>query len=390
MNRSAAICLVCLSAFAAGSAQAELPEGVHYDPGFAYFEAKQDDGHYYLSASARVFGGSHSRDSAFKFVVKQGRAALGQWTCRGRLTSRTRTNSSNRPNMLTAVDCKDRDLELTQSGSLTVEVYYIDDNTDEEHLVGEHTLDVRQLEVVGNRTDNANFVVNHHGQSAFGLLVQTQARGNHYFGERASSTNDVSVVFQRSPGENIRGVSVRCRVDGERIEFTTSSVSHTVVRERSTVASEVRQQGNGTETESVAFERRRYQLPVTFGDEDATGGATNLSAHPGRWECALRDNERRTVREFSFVVTGGVIQPHPEQLNGGLQLPGGVVLVDTTISDDSVFDARTDPQIALSGSFYGRSWVTDAARSAAVVPALGQPFPPSGMRAQRRGSRARR
>ena len=93
-----------------------------------------------------------------------------------------------------------------------------------------------------------------------------------------------------------------------------------------------------------------------------------LEDHPGRWECSLRDSERRPIRDFAFTVADGRIQPHAEEATG-LHFPEGVHMADVSIPGENAVDERTDPASARA---------SDAGRAMAQrVAAIGQPFPSS-------------
>lgn len=108
---------------------------------------------------------------------------------------------------------------------------------------------------------------------------------------------------------------------------------------------------------------------------------TNLSDYGNaKWACTLRyaapNGETKAVRKFSFQVKmqdatavdgrkvkQGLIVPHEEQIEGGLYLGPGKVLVDTEFPNvsggatcDNGFDFSIQANDIKSSGFYGRPW----------------------------------
>lgn len=375
---------------------ADLPDGLQYDDGFAYFwldnrgeiSNNRPTSRYTFFARARVIGQNIPQGSAFKFVVKRGRRALGEFTCAGTATYRVRFHPSNQPDELSVSHCVDRELFLDAHGELTVEVYYIDDDTEEEHLARTHKVDVRRLTQVrpgGQRRPDA-FIVNQHVHQTTALIDQVNRFEQFMFsavaGRSGSSANEntVRMYVHRSSGQSVPSLTLRCSVNGERIRLANDRVAGEQIG-NSNQASEIRRVGrtNRTEGDHVHFRWDGITLPITFGGQENTQNVS-LDDHPGRWECKLRDNSRTTYREFAFTVADGQIQPHPEEAND-LHFPRGVHLLEVTVPADAPNDARTDPASTRNGAFYGRRWQSAEGRAMGRrVPQIGEGFPPSGRR----------
>ena len=378
----------------ASVASADLPDGITYDDGYAYFyldnrgsmSNNRPTHEYTFHAYARLLGEGIARESAFKFVLKQGRRTIHTFTCQGSPAYRVRMHPSNQPDMFVVDHCVDRNTRLSAEGDITVEVYLIDDATDEEHLARTHTVQIRRLRQENHQGVErpSHFIVNQHGFSAVALIDQTPRNEQHMYGGSAGY-NEVTLSFQRSHGSSPGTLTLRCSVNGERVELPSHQVQSDQISSRRSQASEIRRAGTSTEGDHLLFRADVYTLPLTFGDSTQTQ-YPKLDDHPGRWECMLRDSQRRTVREFAFTVADGRVQPHPEEAEG-LHFPNGVHMVDITIPGDSPVDDRTDRETVRAGAFYGRAWRSSEARAMAQrVPQIGEGFPPSG-RARRRGRR---
>src|SRR5690606_21941944 len=99
-----------------------------------------------LKADYRVFGASSNR-SAFKFVVKKGKKKVGETVCEVSLDNQD-PKFAKGPKAFYVVGCRDRDQRIRETGPLTVEAYFIDDDTDTETLLGTHDLVVRSVKRV--------------------------------------------------------------------------------------------------------------------------------------------------------------------------------------------------------------------------------------------------
>ena len=385
--------------FTARPVSADLPDGLQYDDGFAYFRLANHgtvsnnvpSADYTLFSYARILGEGIAQGSALKFVVKKGRRALHTFTCQGELTYRHRMHPSNSPDGLSVAACTDRGHRFDATGQLSVEVYFIDDETDQEHLAATHTLDVRLLRQENHqgRPRPGHYFVNQHAFTAVAFIDQLPVHHQHMFsavrGNRGSGAgqNEVLLHVHRSQQSSPGTLALRCSVNGERIQIPAHQVQSEQLSQHSSNATEVHRAGTSTEGDHMHWRRDILRLPLTWGDQE-NSNLPKLDDHPGQWDCQLRDDNRRTFREFSFTVSDGVIQPHPEEATG-LHFPNGVHLVTIKVPADGPGDDRTDPRETRSGAFYGRRWQSSEARAmGGAIPRIGDAYPRSGRSRGRR------
>ena len=377
----------------ASGVQAQLPEGLTYDDGFTYFRVttrgrtvnNRPTAEYTLFAFARILGEGIAQGSAIKFVVKKGRRTLHSFTCQGVATYRHRMHPSNQPDALSVAPCSDRSHRFTETGQLQVEVYLIDDATDREIRAATHTLDVRKLRQENHQGVErpGHYFVNQHQFAAVAFIDQLPQHHQHMFSAvrgrsgSAASQNEVLLHLHRSHQQGPGTLTLRCSVDGNRVPFPNHQVRADPIGDHTSNATEVHRAGSSTEGDHLHWRRDLLRLPITFGDQE-NSQLPKLDDFPGKWECQLRDNNRQTLREFSFVVVNGQIQPHPEEATG-LHFPTGVHLVDVTVPADSPRDARTDPRVTRTGAFYGRRWQSREGRAmGSRVPRIGEAYPRTG------------
>jgi len=392
-----------LVAVTADGASADLPDGVRYDDGFVRFVAVNHHAReqWFLESQVRLLGTGVPRGSAFKFVVKQGRRVLSTTTCEGQLN--WRGDSEGAPDRFFVGGCIDRDQPITVAGPLTVDVIFLNDDDGSETVLRTHPLDVRSVtrqRLAGNEAPD-HFFINLHAEAAAMLIEQVPMRLRRAGAEAggrpgsAARSNDVFLNLVRSPEGNIRDTTLRCTVEGERLDLGTDDTARRVGgtgNQPQTVTQVLRVRGqNNVAQEDIGWEWDVIQLPLTFGT--GTGAQSNryvnMDAHPGRWECLLRRSDRRVIRRFAFTVgADGLVLPHPEE-EAGLVLHPGAHLADGVIPDDSPIDRRTDPRAARGGAFYGRAWATPQGRAiGAGIPAIGEAYPSTAR--SRRGRRRRR
>ncbi|MEO0324085.1 MAG: hypothetical protein AAF447_14080 [Myxococcota bacterium] len=385
------------------AAHADLPAGVVYDDSFPFFIAQEHSemnnnrptNRYALLSWARLLGENIAPESGWRFVYKQGRRTLATATCDGNRAFR-RQNMGNTPHdTFVAARCDTGDDDfLTATGAITVEVYFLNDDDDSETRVATHEIEVLELrqESHDGTQRTSDYSVNLHGFGAVVFLDQVRRNelyafagmsGNEMSGGSAGNSQ-VNLIITRSSGHSPdRSYRFRCSVDGNRIDFGHARMDDGSVGERRTQAIQVLRGGNSTVREQLHWQTDRYRLPIVWGDN--TNGA-RLEDHPGRWECDLRDDERRTIRSFSFQVADGLIQPHPEE--AGMNFPERVHLADVTLPGPNDADERTDPSVARSQAFWGRGFQTAEGRAmGGRVAAVGEPYPRS---VRRRGNRSRR
>ena len=389
-----------VGAFASG-AKADLPAGVVFDDSFSFYTAREHSemnnnrptNRYALHSWARLLGENIPQGSGWRFVYKQGRRTLATATCNGNRAYRRQNRGDTRHDTFVAANCSTGDENfLTATGKITVEVHFINDNDDSVTQVATHEIEVRELrqESHTGAQRTSDYFVNLHGFGAVVFLDQVQRGEQYTFSgmsglEMSGGTSDdsrVNLIITRSSGEGPdRSYRFRCSVDGTPIDFGYSRMNQGSVGERRVNTTQILRGGNSTVREYFHFQTDRYRLPIVWGDND---DGVRLEDHPGRWQCDLRDDERRTIREFAFTVVDGMIQAHPEEAD--LNFPERVHLADVTLPGDNEADDRTDPAFARTEAFWGRGFQTSEGRAmGARVAQVGDAYPASA-----RGRRGRR
>lgn len=322
-----------------------------------------------LDARMRLLG-EIPRHSAFHFVLRQGRRQVGELRCDGDSLS----------GALEAARCHDDAQRLRVTGTILVDASWIDGDTDVETPIRTYTLEIATVSRTrgGGVADASQQYVNRNG----GILdnVIQQAPLNAY------GTNNVHLFVRASTPED--GYSdadsvdsqFRCTVDGERIALPDRHnqvhVSWPSQPFLQVVHSRDQPRDVNPIRDFVSYRTAVIQLPFTWGPPDRrVDGDVVLEDHPGAWECQWRVSGR-PIRTFRWTVRDGAIQPHAEEL-AGLRFGPNVHFVETVIHGESIIDQRVDPAAVRAGGFYGRAWVTEAARAmAAAVPRVGEPTPP--------------
>ncbi|MAT26899.1 MAG: hypothetical protein CMN29_18435 [Sandaracinus sp.] len=406
MHRHTLIGALALLAFGAGTARAELPEGVFYNDFDAYFELENTeesrngqrvDAGWYLEFDATLVGDEIPVDSGLKYVLKQGRRTLATVLCDARLRQRHTGYDYEEgvPGLMEGRGCEDDDETTQATGEITIEVYFIDGNDDSETLVRTHTIEVRKFARV--RRASQYYIV--HNGEILSAVIHEFRRSERNATNARNMRNDYVGLFLWMAEQDSNGVRpdgpdlgndlrVRCSVDGERIPTTFDPrVNH--VRDRRVDVMASWGEGRQDERDRYAFEQFHIVLPITMGEDSQLPGAARLEEHPGQWECELRQ-QRETIRTIRFTVADGHIQPHPEEAaEGGVQLPERLHLVDMRLPRESPIETRVDGRAARRGPFFGVGWHTDEGRAMVrALPRIGEAFLPGERR--RRGRRGRR
>jgi hypothetical protein len=399
-SRTLTLGLVALLGSAPSAAWADPVAGVTYDEAFAWFSVRNSGSmsnsvpsHTWgLEAVVRAVGPGIPKGSAFTLVIKQGARELARATTPGTVAwELVRDHPSNPADAFSASFSRVGNLSAT--GAISVEVYFVNDSDDSETLLHTHEIEVRRATRLRNdrKEGPAEFFINRHGESPVMIIQRVPGRTRSYLsgyrgrGQGFSPKNAVYLSASRSyAAANNLGADMRlrCTVNGERVELENDAV--TGRPDRVETASEVRPRGNQLETDAIQFERFTLGLPLTFGTDDEVWAAhTRLEDHPGQWACSIRNAARNALREFSFVVSAdGNIAPHPEEAHVTL-IPGAHFVQTTIPATDNPLDVRTDP--ASRTFFYGRSWSSAEGRQmAGAVPAIGSAFPPTARVAARR------
>ncbi|RLB52932.1 MAG: hypothetical protein DRJ42_13410 [Deltaproteobacteria bacterium] len=414
----AVVALVTMST----TASADVPEGMTFDDGFTFFELENNRGHrdgnpfdegWALEGHFRVFGHTSQR-SAFKMVIKQGRRTLGETLCEVEVENQ-HERVADGPEAFHTTNCRDRDQRITQTGDITVELYLIDDDTDQESLLRTFPIHVlTATRVRGNgQPDAPHHYVDRNGEPVSTILHLQPNRGEPYYEPLSSrrlnsynGRNVVTVTINAHPDRDHWSISsqthLRCSVDGERVAISDDQVTGTQVRMVYVVHSHGRGRNQEGETEDVGFRQYVVTLPLTFDSSvvqqtherwyplaedriDERYGVINR--HPGQWECQWRE-ERTVLRTWRWTVgDDGKIVPHAEQA-AGLSLGPNAFFVETVIPDGgSGYDVRLHRQSVQRNAWYGLGWRTDEGRAlAGAVPNVGRPTPPQ-PRGRGRGGR---
>ncbi len=388
------------------SARAELPNGLAFDDGFAWFECHNFEsvennvvkGNWVLECSLRIWGTVPDR-SGFKIQLKQN----------GKLISENLTDGY--PVKLGGGPAKGMNLvgfwkdksRTSASGPMTVEIFYIDGQTNKEYLARTCQLDVRKTArtrgPVKSRTPYApSFYVNRHAEILSTILYfrdyefpsYVQLNGLTWYSERR-----LELLMNYSENENFSGPAlgrIVVEVDGKPVdmkvpnnEIPQDQMGYGELAGKFNVEHSDRDapkyfNSGPAYRERIGFVRRSMILPIQWGPklEGRTPSTIFTNDHPGNWKITYLI-DRKPVRIWRFKVgADGLPVPHPEQ-GRGLNLAPNAILVDTEIpGQGGDFDGRLTSQFVKLGAFFGRAWATEGMRAlAAQVPAKGKPFPVS-------------
>lgn len=406
MFRVATMAFVLTLAFVSSPARAQEAESRVVDQSFAFFtldnnsksvNGKPRDDGWTLKADYRVFGKTSKR-SAFRFVVKKGKKKIGETLCEVSAENQQEKFASGPPAFY-VVGCRDRDQRIKQTGPLTVDVHFIDDDTDQESLIGSHDLVVRSVKRVrGNgQPDAPHHYVDRHSEALSSFMYLQHNRADHPFGRLGrsfssmSGLNQVVLLINVSNDEEHRSIPsdthLRCSVDGERVEMPHDQVTGRETRQIWVV--QTWGKGRREESDAIQFRQHVLKLPLSFASEIAEQTHERwyplegrneryayLNDHPGNWECEWR-KDRDVIRTIRFTVgEDGKVAPHPEQA-AGLQLGPNGYFVETEIpKKGSGWDSRVVKSSVVKGAFLGRGFRSDEGRKLSrALPNVGKPVP---------------
>ena len=417
--------ITALALAAPSTAFADVPAGMTFDDGFTFYEIENHDGNvdgrrvdegWALKAHYRVFG-TVARRSQFHILIKNGETTLGETRCEVGYGNR----NDAAPSFLTT-NCLNREQRITQTGRLTVEVYLYDDDSEEEHLLRTHTLDVLSAtRVRGNGDPDAPLHYVDRNSEVLGSVLHLQPMNTDPYMaatgrgvDRCGNCNRVTLVMNAHPDREHWSISssthLRCRVNGERIEMQDDAMSGQQVRMVYVVHTHGRGRRQEGEQEDVGFRQYHLRLPLNFDNSitvpvqsrqrpprQRNSHQAYLNDHPGQWECAWRDGST-VLRTWRWTVgPDGHVQPHAETAGGHLTFGPNAFLVDTEIpAGGTVYDTRLHRESVAERAFYGLGWHTDAGRAIAQAVndfgAMAPPQPSTGRAAagERRGRRGRR
>ncbi|MFZ1701367.1 MAG: hypothetical protein WBO10_00160 [Pyrinomonadaceae bacterium] len=367
---------------------------------------------WYLKSQLRIMGTFPAR-SAFRIIVKKNGKELGMVRCEGSIyrkdldpslrseSAKSRRRTTHDDYMNTRVRCLDETQAIKEIGKLDVEIYFIDGDTDKETLVRKHVIDVHEgTNVKGNpgshTADTSTFYIQRHAEAAVAVAYYyAPAWDKDSYFRSPQNTNDTTIYgtlhiltsYSRIGTSQLDRVPryARCSVNGQKITFADDRVTGVVgfggdsgfYSDRN--APKYKTQGTAYR-ESIAFEGMAYGMPLFTGDaeQDVKPGSVKLETYPGKWECSVLANGE-TIRTFRWEIgSDGRIVPHPEQLNGNINLYNNAFLIDVEIpARGSFLDGRLIPMPEL-GMFYGIPWTTAEGKAqAARVPKVGNPYPVS-------------
>lgn len=366
------------------TADAQLPNGMVFDDPYTWYEIENhagsrngqriDEG-WSLKAHLRIFGDG-DRSSIFRLVVKKGRRTLAEMRC---TMDRHLATEPGDVAYLHKENCKDRDMRVTETGEVQVEVHFIDGATEQDTLVRTHTLKV--LTVQRDRRAPEHYI-DRSSESAVSLIRAVPRSVDGYIGGTTFSHNMVEMIINVSAGETIGRVrgQLRCKVDGQPV-VGDERTAHGLVRSMRHYRAV--SEGRGGEEDWIGFAQLRVELPITFGSENRRDGFVVLDEHPGTWECEWKTDEGELLRSIRFIVNGGQLQGAPAE-EAELGIAWGAHLIPGVMPGATHVDHRVHVD---DTAFYGRAWATDGLQQyARSLPDIGPP--PPGARA-RRGRRRR-
>lgn len=397
--RFALVGCVCLLLGSLSPAAAELPPGLTYDDGYAWFEVKtvrdSKDGKpfakgFTLISSLRAFGEAPDH-SAFKAVLKQGGKTLATYRDEPSAYHFKLPAFNDMPSQLWVPSLRDDKQIVTGEGAFELQVYLVRGDDNSENLLRTHALDIRKVtRVRGNgEADSPEYYVNRHGEAAVGIIYQRPASQDPYIGAGRNmhyDKNVVEVIFGTSPDKdhyNLPRGYLRCTIDGQPLDLSGLQYN-----DKDTINSlltplryyQVVHTAAGNVKEIVDFRQYMVVLPLTWGKADDKGRdprKPSLSDHPGKWEVQYVA-DGAAIRTWRFTVgADGNLAAHPEEGQGlGLGL-GPAHLVEMAIPPGgAAVDARLVPAQAKVGGCYGHAWKSpEAIAAAAAIPAKGTPWP---------------
>jgi hypothetical protein len=380
-------------------AGAQLPAGLTYDDGYAWFQIETvkdtKDGKPYakgwnLEAQLRIFG-EVADHSAFKLVVKKDGNALATLRKEGYVYHYKPPAFDDMPSQMSDDAISDRNQVITGEGPFDIEVYFVKGDDSSEHLARTHRIDVRKVTRVRgalNEPDAPEFYINRHGEAAVAVIHQRPKSQDPYIAEDRATTysyNVIDVFFGTSAtqdGLNLDVGYLRSTVNGQPLDLSSiqnnnkDKVSGDVANDR---YYQVVHTAAGNVKEAVDFRQYNVVLPLTFGKADDPARSRihpSISDHPGNWEIAYIVNGA-PVRTWRFVVgEDGNIAAHPEEATGPTLGPGAH-LAEMVIPDGGTYiDERLVPDQAKVGGLYGHAWQSaEMKAAAAAMPAKGTPWP---------------
>lgn len=288
---------------------------------------------------------------------------------------------------------------LTQTGTVTVDLVFVDDVAETTTTVRTMSLNVRSYPYWVRNDDRGRPIMGAMYQidgsdllgSAFAYMTNPSLR------QSEALEPQVMQLFTAFSGSyDGYDAVLRCRVGDVRVpdrEISTRNYADFGVDERLDPTSDTRH---------VGWYRTRYEmqnlwwgtripLPSTGTGYDTTN-VVFLGDHPGHWSCDVRSSGS-VLRTFGFDVDaqGFVVAHGVEAAPGFPGMLNGLHVVDVRIPSPSPRDAAFDPAPIRAGFQYGTPWGAPAAVAemlAALPAAMGTSAPTGGRGG--RGGRGRR
>lgn len=188
-----------------------------------------------MHARSISMGGSTAGE-AIASVSRQGNRKLGESICEVDAENQMDKFASGPP-ALYVTNCRDRDQRIKQTGALKVEVYFINDATDQETRVGTHDLLIRSVKRVRGtgEPDAPHHDVDRHSEALSSFIALQHNRADHPYNRLGrdfssmSGSNRIVVLVNMSTDESHRSIDsgshLRCSVDGSRIEIPRDQVT---------------------------------------------------------------------------------------------------------------------------------------------------------------------
>lgn len=313
---------------------------------------------YKVQMNLRFYGDVHEGD-AVRVIWKQGRRELANIRCP---IDYYGGNDHVEPNASTSQTdhCWDDGPNLDVHGDVSVEVHYIDDQTETTELLRTMSFEIGRVwrvdRIIRNRpVHSPRYLVL--GDDLLGLSwawLKTP--------QRTEPFGDVRFLFWAAREEDhYPDPSFRCNRDGERVSEMDESGNglHQSINDWGEQDDSVRR---GTRTTSRHIWRLFLITPeLIWGERNPTASSnasnprTNLTAAPGVYECRFR-SAGETVRSFRFTVANGTITPHAAQSGAdGLSLRPGGVFIETRFGDGAP-DRTLQPARIRRGTAFGHAW----------------------------------
>ncbi len=250
--------------------------------------------------------------------------------------------------------------ELTAHGAVQVEIDLVDDSADTQRTVRTLAVTVGRYwhwdRRVGNRdVHSPRYQVRMDDSMGLSTILMSppdsgESFGNVYFHFWAALADGNS---------NYRDASWRCSLNGTRVPELDRGSD---VVESTVDVSVDNDQMVGRERTTTHFTYRQMWVKPHMlwdpsgGQSGADAWRYNLSAHPGTYECQLRD-AGRMVRTFRFTVTAaGTVDPHPVEAAAGLTFRPGAHFVETGFPTSNPSEFVFNRNAIRAGVGFGRSW----------------------------------